>query len=383
MPDHADPFREARLESGVLNVDCDGENVPMVLRLKDARKTAKDWKTFSSDNPLMCVLHSEAHVRGVRQLPLEIDPPQHTDYRSLVQPLFDRPKNDPDYIAGIEKLIEAMVAEALRAGEIEAVRDFALPLQSRALTHLLRMPEAEAEVWISWGVHVFHDRDDDAEDGHLLEAYTGSQFHRAQEEPGEDFFSYLNEVEFQGRKLSFEEKQGFANVTFAGGRDTIINTVASIFAYFGDHPEALAFLREDEQHIITATEEFVRYVSPLTAITRKCPHATTLIEESVPEGGRIGICWPSANRDETVFDHPDKVVLDRQPNPHIGFGMGAHHCLGAPHARLIFRSLLKTLCKNVDRLELISAVPKIEKESSFERQSGYEAVKVRLLPKNS
>lgn len=384
MPDHEDPFRQARTEKGILDVETDSGKVPLILRLKDVRKTAKDWKTFSSDNPLMCVLDSEAHVRGVRQLPLEIDPPEHKDYRSLVQPLFDRPKNDPEFIKAIEGLVDDMVATAVAEGEVEAVRHFALPLQSRALTHLLKMPESEADVWISWGVHVFHDRDDDAGDGHLLENYTGGQFKRAEENPGDDFFSYLNEVDFNGRKLTFDEKQGFANVTFAGGRDTIINTASSIFAYLGDHPEALDFLREDEQRIITAVEEFVRYVSPLTAITRKCPHATQLMEEQeVPAGERIGLCWPSANRDETIFKDPDKVVLDRQPNPHIGFGFGPHNCLGAPHARLIFRSLLKSLCERAERLELVKAEPKIEEESSFSRQSGYETVSVKIIGKSA
>ncbi|NDA93804.1 MAG: cytochrome P450 [Betaproteobacteria bacterium] len=379
MPEHPDAFKEARAEGATLNVTCDGETIPLILRMQDVRKSAKDWKTFSSDNPLMCVLHSEASVRGVRQLPLEIDPPQHTDYRALVQPMFNRPKDDPEYIANMQALVDEMVADAVEKGEFEAVRKFALPLQSRALTRLLKMPESEADVWISWGVHVFHDRDDDAGDGHLLEAYTGAQFKRAEQQPGDDFFSYLNGVDFNGRKLTFEEKQGFANVTFAGGRDTIINTVSSIFAYLGDHPQALDFLREDESRIITAVEEFVRYVSPLTAITRKCPHAAQVGGETVPAGGRVGLCWPSANRDEKVFDNPDKVVLDRSPNPHIGFGFGAHNCLGAPHARLIFRSLLKSLCDRVERVEMIKAEPKMERESSFTRQSGYESVQVKLI----
>lgn len=382
MPDPQDPFKESRQKTGTINVTSkEGEDFPLVLRLKDVRKTAKDWKTFSSDNPLMCVIHSEADVRGVRQLPLEIDPPKHTDYRNLVQPLFNRPRDDADYIQNMEELVDEMVSDAIEKVEIDAVRQFALPLQSRALTRLLKMPESEADVWISWGVHVFHDRDDDSGEGHLLESYTGEQFKKAEANPGEDFFSYLNEVEFDGRKLTFEEKQGFANVTFAGGRDTIINTVATIFHHLSSCPEALDFIREDESRITTATEEFVRYTSPLTAITRKCPHAAKLVDQDVPAGGRVGICWPSANRDETVFDKPNEVVLDRSPNPHIGFGFGAHNCLGAPHARLIFRSLLKSLCNRVERLELVHAEPKIEKESSFTRQNGYEVVTVKLHAK--
>lgn len=379
MPAHSDPFADARKNHGLLNADCDGEIVPLILRLNDVRKTAKNWKVFSSDMAPMCVLHSEAHVRSVRQLPLEIDPPDHTDYRALVQPLFDRPKNDPAYQESIRTLIEEMVMTAVVQQEVEAVRGFALPLQSRALTRLLNVPESEATVWMRWGVHVFHDRDDGAKDGYLVETYTGEQFQRAEQEPGDDFFSYLNQIEFRGRKLTFEEKQGFANITFAGGRDTIINTVSSIFAYLGDHPEALGFLREDESRITTACEEFVRYVSPLTAIARVCPHATKLLDQQdVPAGNRIALCWPSANRDETMFEHPDEVVLDRSPNSHVGFGFGPHNCLGAPHARLIIRSLLKTLCDRVESVELLNAVPKYETESSFTRQTGYESVNVRI-----
>ncbi|MEM9081162.1 MAG: cytochrome P450 [Verrucomicrobiota bacterium] len=327
----------------------------------------------------MCVLHSEAEVRGVRQLPLEIDPPDHADFRALVQPLFNRPRSDAKFIAAIERMIDEMVCEALSLGEIEAVRGFVLPMQSKALALLLGMPESEADIWISWGLHVFHDRDDDAGDGHLLEQYTGSRFRQAEENPGDDFFSYLNGVEFRGRKLTFDEKQGFANVTFAGGRDTIINTAASIFAHLAEDPDSLFFLREDEARINLAAEEFVRYVSPLTAITRKCPHAESLGEQEVPAGGRVAICWPSANRDETVFEDPDELQLDRNPNPHIGYGFGRHNCLGAHHARLLFRMLLKSLCKHVERMVLIEAEPKMEKESSYERQVGYESVHVRFF----
>ncbi|MEM7782916.1 MAG: cytochrome P450 [Planctomycetota bacterium] len=383
MPDHSDPFGKARNQKGFLDVDCDGEIVPLVLRHEDAKEAAKDWQTYSSDNPMMCVLHSEADVRGVRQLPIEIDPPDHGDFRALVQPLFNRPRNDKKFIEAIESLIENLVLEALEYGEIEAVRGFVLPMQSKALALLLGMPESEADIWISWGLHVFHDRDDAAGDGRVLEKYTGSRFKAAEIEPGDDFFSYLNEVEFRGRKLTFDEKQGFANVTFAGGRDTIINTAASIFAHLAENPESLYFLREDESRINLAAEEFVRYVSPLTAITRTCPHAASLAGQDIPAGGRVAICWPSANRDESVFEDPHEIQLDRNPNPHIGYGFGRHNCLGAHHARLLFRSLLKSLCKHVERMALVESESKIEKESSYERQVGYESVHVRLFARQA
>lgn len=365
-----DPFLHARELSGVQMTEFNGEQIPFVLRLKDLRKTVKDWDTFSSDHPFNVVPHTEEKMRTMRQIPIEMDPPEHTEFRALVEPLFKRPL-DPEYISNMENLVSSMVSNVLGAGEIDAVHDFALPLQCLALSHLLNMPETEAEVWKAWGLHALSE-------GAGLEDYTAQQFARAEQNPGEDFFSFLNKAEFRGRKLSFEEKQGIANVTFAGGKDTIINVVSSILVYMSEHPEALEFLRADEKLILPACEEFVRYVSPLTAITRTCPHAAKVSGQEVTAGSRVGLCWPSANRDGSVFNNPDQVVLDRTPNPHIGFGFGPHNCLGAPHARLVIRTLLKMLCQKVQAIELLSCVPRIEKETSYTRQVGYDQAMVRF-----
>jgi cytochrome P450 len=370
MSSTEDPFRKARETSGTLMTEFNGESIPFVLRLKDLRKTVKDWDTFSSDHPFQVVPHTEEKVRTMRQIPIEMDPPEHTDFRAIVEPIFKRPL-DPVYISNMEELIGSMVSSVLDAGEIDAVYDFALPVQCRALTRLLNMPEQEAKVWEAWGLHALSE-------GTGLEDYTAEQFTRAQVEPGEDFFSFLNQAEFRGRKLSHEEKQGIANVTFAGGKDTVINVVSSIVVYMSKHPEALDFLRTDEKLILPACEEFVRYVSPLTAITRTCPHAAKVAEQEVPAGSRVGLCWPSANRDGSVFKNPDQVVLDRTPNPHIGFGFGPHNCLGAPHARLVIRTLLKMLCQKVQAIELLSCVPRTEKETSYTRQVGYDQAMVRF-----
>ena len=370
MPSAQDPFREARESPGVQMTEFNGEKIPFVLRLKDLRKTVKDWETFSSDHPFQVVPHTEEKMRTMRQIPIEMDPPEHTDFRAIVEPIFKRPL-DPVYISNMEDLIGSMVSSVLGSGEIDAVHNFALPLQCRALTRLLNMPEQEAKVWEAWGLHALSE-------GTGLEEYTAKQFAWAEREPGEDFFSFLNQAEFRGRKLTHEEKQGIANVTFAGGKDTVINVVSSIVVYMSEHPEALEFLRTDEKLILPACEEFVRYVSPLTAITRTCPHAAKVAEQVVPAGSRVGLCWPSANRDGSVFKNPDQVVLDRSPNPHIGFGFGPHNCLGAPHARLVIRTLLKMLCQKVQAIELYSCVPRIEKETSYTRQVGYDQAMVRF-----
>lgn len=348
----------------------------MILRHEDVRQAAKDWKKFSSDAPFRVPIPSEEDVRTMRQLPVETDPPDHTAYREIVEPFFRRAKN-PAVIAQIEALIEKLITDALTRDSIEIVREFALPLQSRALAHLLNVPESESETWIGWGIHVFRDG---GSKGAALETYLHAQFDHAAKAPGEDFFSALTKATFRGRPLTREEMMGFANLTFAGGRDTIIHTISSVIAHLGRHPEALEFLGEDPSRIVHAGEEFFRVVTPLTHIGRKCPVETDVHGVTVPAGGRVSLCWASANMDEAAFDAPDEVRLDRKPNPHLAFGLGTHLCLGAPHARLLLRTLLQQCCDRVAGITILDAREKVENEQKYRRAVGYESLTVRLTP---
>ena len=381
--DARDPFRANREATGILRMRAEGEDLPLILRLQDLRRTCKDWQTFSSDDPLRIVPHSEADVRSVRQLPIETDPPEHTSFRALVEPLFRRPQKDPEYARAVDALIAREVAAAVAAGEVEAVRGFALPLQSRALAHLLGVPESEAETWIGWGTHVYRDAGKAGEALSPIDRYFEEAFAAATDPAAPGFFGLLNHAEHEGRPLSHEEKLGFAHLAFAGGRDTVIHTLSSILEWLCHHPEALDALRGDDALISTATEEFVRWVSPLTAIARLCPHGGELpgTGTAVPPGGRVGLCWPSANRDGGVFDRPEEVDLGRSPNPHVGFGFGVHNCLGQHQARLIIRGVLREFAARVERLTLLEAIPQVETESSFVRQVGFEQLRLRLTPR--
>ncbi|NBR43395.1 MAG: cytochrome P450, partial [Verrucomicrobia bacterium] len=183
---------------------------------------------------------------------------------------------------------------------------------------------------------------------------------------------------YQGRPLTREEMMGFANLTFAGGRDTVIHSLTSILAYFGENPTALSYLREDPRRIVLASEEFFRVFMPLTHIGRTCPVATQVQGAEVPAGQRISLGWASANFDEKAFAAPHEIRLDRKPNPHVSFGVGTHLCLGAPHARLLVRTLLQQLVAKIGRIDILSSVNRLEKEPDFERKVGYESLTLRF-----
>lgn len=373
---HPDPFKKARAEAPVLQCPFRGEPITMILRHEDVRKSAKDWQTFSSDAPFRVPIPSEEDVRTMRQLPIETDPPEHTEYRAIAEPFFKRAK-DPGMIARVEALIDRLLDEVISRGTSEIVHEFALPLQSHALTYLLNVPESEAATWIGWGIHVFRVRDG-LKPGTELEEYLHRRFDQAEAAPGEDFFSALVQADYRGRRLTREELMGFANLAFAGGRDTIIHTVSNIFAYLSENPAALDYLREDPGRAVHASEEFFRVYIPLTHIGRVCPADTEVGGVTVPAGQRISLCWSSANRDETVFEAADEIRLDRKPNPHLAFGFGTHLCLGAPHARLLVRTLLQKLADRVVSVEVLSSEERVEREEKYERIVGYDALTVRL-----
>ncbi|MDA7627387.1 cytochrome P450 [Verrucomicrobia bacterium] len=376
-PNPRDPFAEARRKDGVLKCPFQGESVPMILRHADVRRAAKDWKTFSSDAPFRVPIPSEEDVRTMRQLPIETNPTEHTEYRNIVEPFFQRSKT-PEVAGKVESLIKEKLDDATERESIEVVNEFALPIQSRALTYLLNVPESEADTWINWGIHVFKVDGALAKKGTALEDYLHAQLDRAASNPGEDFFSALTEAKFRGRSLTREEMMGFANLTFAGGRDTIIHSITSIVAYIAENPDTLDYLREDSKRIIHASEEFFRVFMPLTHIGRVCPVETDVQGAKVNPDGRVSLGWVSANFDENVFERPEEIRLDRKPNPHISFGFGAHLCLGAPHARLIVRSLLKAMTDRISAVTVLSSTQHVEKEEKYQRPNGYDSLKVKL-----
>ena len=377
MSAFSDPLQEARAATGVMKCPFHGEDITMILRHGDVREAAKDWQTFSSDAPFRVPIPSEEDVRGMRQLPIETNPPEHTEYRAIVEPFFQRAK-DPEVIGRIEALIDHMLGEALGRESIEVVNDFAIPVQSRALTHLLNTSAAEADIWISWGIHVFKVTGGEFKKGTALEDYLHRKFDEAEANPGEDFFSALTLATYQGRKLTRDEMMGFGNLAFAGGRDTIIHTISCALGHLAAHPEALEFLREDPKRITLASEEFFRVFMPLMHIGRVCPADTDVHGVTVKAGERVSLTWSSANFDQTVFADPHEVRLDRKPNPHLSFGFGKHLCLGAPHARLILRTLLRLCCERVESISVIEARERVEHEAKFDRTLGYDSLTVKF-----
>jgi len=375
-----DPFEEARLDKGFEKIDDQNDPVTMVLRHQDVREYAKNWKTFQSGaKPGRIVVPSEEHIRDIRQIPFEVDPPEHGEYRALIEDWFRRPFN-PEYQLELSNQINDAVDFLLEKNTVEIVSDFSLPVQSKALTLLLNVPIEEANTWIDWGVHVFRSEDNplDGDKANILYDYLDKQIDKAIEHPSDNLYSVLLASEFKNRKLTKEEVKGVMILTFAGGRDTVINTLNNSITYFAEHPEALERIRNEPRLINQATEELVRYFSPLTHMGRVVTEDSYVCKHAVKADSRISLCWASANRDASVFEKPDEVIIDRKKNPHVGFGFGPHKCLGEHHARQILKTVIKTLASKVKSIDILDAEENIEEWGDIKRKVGFERIEVNF-----
>ena len=378
MPHPMDPFSDARAASGVSLADFGNEVMPMLLRYRDVRLAANDWARFSNDAPARLPLPDETDVRTLRHLPIETDPPDHTDYRELVKPWFRRPA-EAAYAARIAAITDTLLTAALTAGQVDVVPAFALPLQSRALTVLLNMPEPEADIWISWGTHAFRvDGRNVPHKAQVLLDYITTHVAAAQANPGDDLFGHLARARFRDRPLTADEIAGVLHVTFAGGRDTVIATVAGALAHLAETPADLHRLWANPHLAQTATEEFVRHFSPLSHFGRVCPAGAQVGGHAVPPDGRVALCWASANMDPNVFDDPTALRLDRAPNPHVGFGSGPHNCLGSLHARLVIRTVLDRIAQRRISLSVVTCDRANADIGGFARPQGFDRLVLTL-----
>lgn len=218
---------------------------------------------------------------------------------------------------------------------------------------------------------MFHDGDDTSAKGSVLDRYIRARIAEAEAAPGSDFFGAMTRMELEGRPLTTDQMAGIANLVFAGGRDTVINAVTAIIACFAGQRALLEQVCADPRRIAMAVEEIVRVTSPLTHIGPVCPREAAVGPHRVAADARVSLCWASANFDETVFDAPEELRLDRMPNPHLGFGSGHHTCLGAAQARTILRCLIAQLGARTSAITVLDAERGTERYGEITRAVGY------------
>jgi cytochrome P450 len=329
------------------------QHFTLILGYEHLRQAARDWTTFTSATPFRVPIPEESALRPVQQYPIETDPPEHGGYRRLIEARFSRvaaEQHRPAFTQLVDRLLDA----ALDDGELHVVDRLAIPAVAHAIALTMGLPD-DTERLVSWGLHVFTDpttkrrrRNDD------LDAYLADRVDAALADPGDDIFGDLARAELDGRRLTRDELLGYGYLVLAGGRDTVIASIAGALWHLATHPADLAALRSAPDGIPTAVEEFLRYLSPLAHIGRTVATDGTLGDHQFREGELVSLCFAAANRDPRAFEAPEECRLDRRPNRHVAFGHGPHTCLGAPLARMELAVVLERVLTTVREMSVVA-----------------------------
>ncbi|HVJ97968.1 MAG TPA: cytochrome P450, partial [Acidimicrobiia bacterium] len=216
----------------------------------------------------------------------------------------------------------------------------------------------------------------EAAEGSIGMAMYAIQFaaERRAQEPQEDLTTLLLETDFNGSFMSDIDFGSFFVQLVTAGNDTTKTMLSSGLLALLDHPEQMNDVRANPQYIASAIEEILRYDNPLHYFRRTATEDTVLHDVEIKAGDKVAMIYTSANRDEDVFDDPQRFDIRRHPNPHLSFGIAEHFCLGVHLARLEGRVFYEELLSTFPSIELVGEPVRVRSNLN----NAYKSVPVRL-----
>ncbi|HEY7736998.1 MAG TPA: cytochrome P450 [Candidatus Limnocylindrales bacterium] len=336
-------------------------------RFEDVQAASKDWEVFSSS------LGGRGNdVDDTYQLFLPagdmagVDPPIHTRLRGALRLAFSpsalRSRFEPIVRRKVVELIEAIAD----AGHADFARDLARPLPGTTMFSWFGFPEADHPQLLAWfGEMLERDPGERALPQRALagrdhmRAYMQDAAAERRKAPREDLMSFLVEAGDAGQ-ISPDELLGGSMLLFVAGITTTSGLISNSLLHLDRFPDQRDLLRDDPSVIAPAIEELLRYDAPIQALARTTTRDVEAHDRLIPEGARVVLVWASANRDERRWMDPDRLDFTREPQRHVTFGDGIHHCLGAPLARLEARIVFEELFQRIPQYAVRGPIVRVK-----------------------
>jgi cytochrome P450 len=325
----------------------------ILTRFEDVLYALRHPEIFSSG--------MEATVLGNERplIPLQIDPPEQTRYRKILDPRFSR-KQVLALEDDVRKLAGSLIDGFAGQRECEFNRDFAIPFPCTVFLRLMGLPLDHLERFLELKDGIIRPSAGNPDEAARVRAETGKRIYAYFEEViddrsrnrRDDLMSYFLDAEVDGRKLTTEEILDICFLFLLGGLDTVTSSLGCSLAYLSQHPEQRERLVEDPALIPSAIEELLRHETPVVAVTRVLKQDVSLGGVELRAGDPVRLCLGAADADPDEFPHPDSVDLARERNRHLAFGGGAHRCLGSHLARMELRIALEELHRRIPDYEL-------------------------------
>ena len=337
-----------------------------VFRYADCQAILRDDRTWSNDFQTLAGL-DEAELPPPSMLGM--DGAEHHRLRSLVNKAFT-----PRIVKRLEErmaqIADDLVATAVAAGEVDLVQALTYPLPVTIIAEIIGVPTRDREQFKEWsdqavallGTGFFGAIDPERlrRQRALLDemhAYFVPLAEERRRDPREDLITGLVQVEHEGSRLSHEEMLAMLTLILVAGNETTTTLIGNAVLELLAHPDSLRQLREDPALLPRAIEEVLRFASPVQFDPRRATRDLELGGQPIQENDMV-LCWlGSANRDEEVFEEPDRFDIRRAPNPHLAFGFGVHYCMGSNLARLEAEVALRALLQRAPHWERAGSDP--------------------------
>ncbi len=344
-----------------------------LTRYDDVQAVLRDPKTFSSEVGGSATIEDlPEDVLDARRNLLELDPPKHGRYRRLISTSFT-PGAVGRYEQWLRELIRHLLDRVLPMGSFDLVHELAAPIPIRVLAHQLGLPEEDIPHLIALGDRLLVDTDPE---------FVGELAYQTEREqdrykpfgspwaeelcaigrayyadrracPREDVLTLLAAAEIDGQPLSERELDNMFALLIVAGNETTRQAIALGTLALAQHPGEYARLREDRALIPSATEELLRYSSPVWFFRRTTTRSVRVRDTEIAAGEKVVVWFAAANRDPDHYPDPHRLDIARNPTDQLTFGRGGpHHCLGVHLARLEVRVFLEELVARVAEVEL-------------------------------
>jgi cytochrome P450 len=319
-------------------------------RYEDVLRVAQDWATFSSAHGLTVPVAPIA----VRNLPVEVDPPLHREYKRLINAYFT-PAAVAPWEGDTRALVNRLADGFIKRGECDFMAAFARPYPALSFFAVaLGAPEDQIErvAYLASKSSTPHDPEAAACWAGLSDWITDFVEHRHSQPRRGDVVDAIVHAQIEGRAITQDEIIGTIQLLILGGLETTAGALGLMFERFCLQTEIPATLREKPELIPAAVEELLRLDPPFIAIARTAMADTEIGGCAIEQGEKVIISWASANHDEREFPNPDEFDLDRTTNRHLAFGAGPHRCAGSNLARLNLRIALEELLPRLHDIRL-------------------------------